>query len=266
LLDYHLHTTYSEDSIILPDELCRLALAAGLKDIAITDHLDIDWPFKPYCFQIDDMDKYIATVKELQKAYDGKLTIRLGVEFGLCSHTLEKYREIAGKYPFDFIIGSIHIVDGLDPYMKEYYEHRSKEKSYTDYYETIYKLITVFDEFSVLGHLDYPRRYCVYPYDERDHLIGLDIIEEILKHLVHAGKGIEVNTSGYRHSSGQPLPHPDILKLYRSLGGEILTLGSDAHEPSYISYGSGRAIEMIKSCGFDYLTSFSKRQPSFIKL
>ena len=265
MLDYHLHTTYSEDSIIPPDELCRIALAAGLKEIAITDHMDIDWPFKPYRYEIDDMDKYIAAVRELQKAYDGKLTIRLGVEFGLRPHTLEKFREIA-KYPFDFIIGSIHIVDGMDPFMKEYYEHRNKEKSYTDYYETIYKLITAFDEYSVLGHLDYLRRYCVYPYDERDHLIGLDIIEEILRHLIHAGKGIEVNTSGFRHCSGQSLPHPDILKLYRSLGGEILTLGSDAHEPRYISYETRRAIEMIKNCGFEYLTSFSKRQPIFIKL
>ncbi len=266
MFDYHIHTSFSEDSQMPPETACRRALERGLQEIAITDHMDFDWPIKPYHFEIEDLDLYFKTLLGLKQAYAKRLTLKLGIEMGLRPHTLEASAGLIKRYPLDYIIASIHIVDGMDPYLPEYYKDRDKVKSYTDYYEEIFTSIGAYDGFSVLGHLDYLRRYCVYPYESNDHLIGIDIVEAILKRLIDKGKGLELNTSGYRHTSGQPLPHPDILKLYKRLGGEILTLGSDAHVPEFIGFQFSHAIEVMKNCGFSYLTSYTGLKPNFIKI
>ncbi|HZK34185.1 MAG TPA: histidinol phosphate phosphatase, partial [Bacillota bacterium] len=118
----------------------------------------------------------------------------------------------------------------------------------------------------VLGHLDLVRRYAPYKYDSNDHLIGLDIIKAIFKTLIENGKGIELNSSGFGHSSGVPLPHPDIIRLYRELGGEIITIGSDAHSSEFVAYESKRSVDLLKSLGFKYVTRFDKMEPEFAKI
>ena len=266
MLDYHMHSLHSEDGRMTMDEACQRAVALRLKEICFTDHMDIDWPDKAFTFQIADMDKYIEDVKEMQDKYKNRLTIKLGMEVGMQAHTLDQSKIIVNGYPFDFVIASLHLVNKVDPYLPLYYENRDKKKSYIDYYEAMYEMLLTYNDFCVLGHMDYLRRYSPYPYQNDDHFIGLDIIEAILKHLIDKGKGIEVNTSGYRHLSQQPLPHPDIIKRYRELGGKIITIGSDAHFVEHVGYENNRAIELTKSAGFSYITSFTRLQPSFIKI
>lgn len=261
-----MHTTFSNDGEMTMEEACSQAIKAGLKEIAITDHMDIDLPDNPAAFQIKDMNLYMKELALIKDQFKGRLKVKAGIEIGLQDWTLEKAAKVINGYPFDFVIASIHQVDGEDPYYKTYFNSRSKIKSYTDYYETIYQLLNDYDDFNVLGHLDYLRRYSPYEYDENDHRIGEDIIESILGLLIQKGRGLELNTAGCQHFSKQPHPHPDVLKMFRELGGEIVTIGSDAHSVEYVGYETDRALEWLKYAGFDYVASFTDMKPSFIKI
>ena len=266
LLDYHLHSTYSPDGEMTMDEACNRAIEAGLKEIAITDHMDIDLPDNKAAFQIEDLDQYFNDLISTKNRFQDKLKVKAGLELGLQDWTLQEASRIINAYSWDFVIASVHLVNGEDPYYRYYFNSRDKIKSYTDYYETILMLLKDYNDFNVLGHLDYLRRYSPYEYSLEDHLIGKEIIEEILIMLVQKGKGLEVNTAGFKHYSGQPHPHPDILKWFRELGGEIITIGSDAHSVNYVGYETASALECLRYAGFSYVTSFTEMKPVFIKI
>jgi histidinol-phosphatase (PHP family) len=93
-----------------------------------------------------------------------------------------------------------------------------------------------------------------------------DIIDEILKKLIEAGKGIEINTAGLRYGMGQTNPHEKILRRYRELGGEIISVGSDSHEPAQLAYAFDLVPRLLQNCGFRYYTEFSQRKPEMIPL
>ena len=266
MLDYHMHSTFSEDGTMTMEEACWQAVKVGLKEIAITDHMDIDLPENIYAFQIKDMYGYMKEISKVKEQFKGLLKVKAGIELGLQDWTLDQCAALTVNFPLDFVIASIHNVNGEDPYFRVYFNSRDKEKSYTDYYETILQLIEEYDDFNVLGHLDYFRRYSPYGYGPEDRWSGKDLVEAILKVLVRKGKGMELNTSGFAHSSRQPHPHPDILKWFRELGGEIVTIGSDAHSVEEVGYENKRALEWLKYAGFDYVTSFTDMKPEFIKI
>jgi histidinol-phosphatase (PHP family) len=94
----------------------------------------------------------------------------------------------------------------------------------------------------------------------------LDITEEIFKLLIHKGKGIEINTSGLRYSLDSTSPPLEFIQRFKDLGGEIITIGSDAHAPEQIGLGLDIALEMAKSAGFKYVATFSKGIPQFNKI
>nr|PZN12188.1 MAG: histidinol phosphate phosphatase [Caldicoprobacter oshimai] len=267
MLDYHLHSTYSLDSRMSMEAACMRAIEAGLKEIAFTDHIDIDWPddsIPP--FDIRTLDRYFEDIEKMQDMFKGQLVIKKGIEIGLQPHILEKCTDIIKAYPFDFVIASVHIVGGVDPYWGTFYQGKTKEESYRQYYEEILMLIKSFDAFNVLGHLDYIKRYSPFPIEETDHLLCATLVDEILKTLISKDKGLEVNTSGYRHASKSPMPHPDIIARYKQLGGSILTLGSDAHAPEHVAFEFEAALNEIKRSGFDTLTVFTSMQPEFVAI
>lgn len=260
--DYHVHTYHSPDSDVLPGDACEAAINTGLSEIAFTDHMDIDWPSDLF-FEIEDPDKYVNEITKVKNKYSGRLSVKLGIEMGLQPHTLNNSIEIIKKYPFDFVIASVHLVNREDPYLPEYYAERDKRKSYEDYYTEVYRLLKLYDRYNVIGHLDYLRRYIPYPYEPEDAYIAQDMVDEILRHLVENGKGLEVNTSGYSHISNNTMPHFNVIKRFKELGGEIITLGSDAHTTDQIGYQWKRGLEMIMEAGFVYLTSFTDMNPEF---
>ena len=122
------------------------------------------------------------------------------------------------------------------------------------------------DCFDSYGHLDYvvrygPARNLNYSYEAYQ-----DLIDPILKTLIEKGKGLECNTGGLRYGLGHPNPCEDILRRYRQLGGEILTIGSDAHSPEQVGYGFQTASRLLAACGFRYYTVFHRRKPEFLPL
>jgi histidinol-phosphatase (PHP family) len=194
------------------------------------------------------------------------LKIQLGLELGEGNHHPEAAKKVYGTPGTDFIIGSVHALRGLpDFYLMEYKseEHCAElNRKYLEEYLELSRLGT----FDVLGHVGYTSRYMFNAGFKTSLLPFMDMVEELFKIVIAAGKGIEVNTAGLRNPVGEFAPVPEILALYRRLGGEILTVGSDAHYPEHAGNGVREAYELIRQCGFKYISVFRQHKPEFVKL
>lgn len=266
LFDYHIHSQYSIDGKMTMDEACKRAIELGLEEIVFTDHIDLDWPDNKTHLDMDNIKLYIKNIEAMQEKYDDRLIVKKGMELGLQPQLLDELNLIVDTFPVDFIIASIHVVDGMDPYLKKYYLDKTKEESYIRYYEQILMLIREFDNFNVLGHLDYVKRYSPLEWEENEHLYGLNVIDEIFQVLIEKGKGIEVNTSGYRHISDAPMPNIELVKRFIDMGGEIITIGSDAHSVDGLAYSFDRALGELRSAGITELTTFNNRKPENVSI
>lgn len=264
-IDSHLHTGFSADSDTPPRLQIERAIALGMPALYITDHQDFDGPPDVMDFTFDT-SAYFDTLFQLKEEYQDRIELRIGVELGLQTGIPSDLPSYAASHPFEFIIGSTHFCDGMDPYYPIFYEGRSEKAAYRSYFEEELKNLTAYDCFDVAGHLDFVVRYgpnknTFYSYEKYR-----DIFDEILNVLIKKGKGIECNTAGFRAGLGQPHPAVWLLKRYRELGGEILTIGSDAHVPEHMAYHFDRAGELLKTCGFRYYTVFKGRKPEFLPL
>lgn len=265
LWDTHMHTHFSGDSQAAPSEMADTAIQLGLGGICITDHLDYDYPEEPDLF-LPDLPAYYNSIRKLQEEYQNTLPIRFGIEIGLQPHVVKKNQQVTKSYPFDFVIGSSHVVHHRDPYYGIFYEGRTEQEAYREYFESILENLHTEADFDVYGHLDYVVRYgpdknLNYTYEKY-----ADIIDEILRILIGKGKGIEINTAGFKYGLGHPNPTEEILRRYRTLGGEIITVGADAHQPEHIAYDFAKVPGILKAAGFSYFTVFRQRKPEFFKL
>lgn len=273
--DMHMHTWFSTDSEACPCDMADEAVRKGLKTICFTDHFDkddLEWGEEG----IFDVDAYFVEMQKLQEEYAGKLNIRIGIELGLRTYLKDYYEELTKKYPFDFAIGSVHNVpykkdaEGnilyTDPAAEKLFTDRTDKEAYRLMMETTLENVRTSDCFQTLGHLDYVVRYGKSREKEYSYTDYADIIDEILKLLIEKEKGLEVNSAGLKYGLPFAHPHPDVLKHYRELGGEIITIGADAHKPEHIAYDFAKAEEILKSCGFKYYTEFFEQKPVFKQL
>lgn len=273
--DMHMHTWFSTDSEACPRDMADEAVRKGLKTICFTDHFDkddLEWGEEG----IFDVDAYFVEMQKLQEEYAGKLNIRIGIELGLRTYLKDYYEELTKKYPFDFVIGSVHNVpykkdaEGnilyTDPAAEKLFTDRTDKEAYRLMMETTLENVRTLDCFQTLGHLDYVVRYGKSREKEYSYTDYADIIDEILKLLIEKEKGLEVNSAGLKYGLPFAHPHPDVLKRYRELGGEIITIGADAHKPEHIAYDFAKAEEILKSCGFKYYTEFFEQKPVFKQL
>ena len=273
--DMHMHTWFSTDSEACPRDMADEAVRKGLKTICFTDHFDkddLEWGEEG----IFDVDAYFVEMQKLQEEYAGKLNIRIGIELGFRTYLKDYYEELTKKYPFDFVIGSVHNVpykkdaEGnilyTDPAAEKLFTDRTDKEAYRLMMETTLENVRTSDCFQTLGHLDYVVRHGKSREKEYSYTDYADIIDEILKLLIEKEKGLEVNSAGLKYGLPFAHPHPDVLKRYRELGGEIITIGADAHKPEHIAYDFAKAEEILKSCGFKYYTEFFEQKPVFKQL
>lgn len=265
LWDTHMHSQYSGDSDAPQDSMINAAIQKGLSGICFTDHLDIDYPDEPDLFLLD-LPNYTASVLAQSERFHDSIDIRLGVELGLQPHLSALHVDILAQYPFDFVIGSSHVVHGFDPYYPNFYEGRTETECYLEYFESILENIHAFDGFDVYGHIDYVVRYGPNRNANYSYKKYCDVIDEILKLLINMGKGIEINTGGFKYGLGHPNPTEEIIARYRELGGEIITIGADAHKPEHVGYDFEKVPAILKNAGFRYYTVFKERTPEFVKL
>lgn len=264
--DYHLHSSFSGDSDTPMEDVIRKGTDMGFTIMCITEHLDMDFPESTGLDFSLDMESYYNKFSTLREKYKPLLDLRFGVELGLQPHLAARHREFIQEYPFDFIIGSSHIADGIDPYYPEFYEGRTEDEAYRSYFESILENLNAFSDVDVYGHIDYVVRYGPNKNRFYSYKKFSDIIDAILQKIIDKGLGIECNTGGIKYGLGHPNPCEDILTRYRELGGEILTIGSDAHTPKHVGYAFGQLPELLKSCGFTHYTIFKDRKAEFIPL
>lgn len=267
--DYHLHSCFSGDSTTSMEEMIRKGIALHLDTMCFTEHMDMDYVYvKPEEAGMFDLntDSYLYELATLKNKYADQIKILFGVELGLQPHLRRELALYAKSFPFDFIIASSHLCNGKDPYYPYFYEGRSDEEAYREYFASILDNLKVFHNFDVYGHLDYVVRYGKnkdkdYSYDKYR-----DILDKILTTLLEMEKGIELNTGAIKYHLKELNPCTDILKRYKQLGGEIITIGSDAHEPAAIARGFDAAAQVLSECGFQYYVSFENRMPEFHRI
>lgn len=267
--DFHLHSSFSGDSDIPMEQMVLRGIEMGLTEMCFTEHNDFDYPVTERetdgFFEVNP-DAYLCDFLKLREKYEDKITLLFGVELGLQPHLAQRNTAFAREHDYDFIIGSSHLCHGKDPYYPAFYEGRTQEAAYLEYFESILENLKAYKDFDVYGHLDYVVRYGPakdqgYAYEMYRH-----IFDRILSELIAMEKGIEINTAALARGMREPNPCIGILKRYRALGGEIITAGSDAHEPRQIAHAFDQAAEILKECGFRYYTTFEKRIPAFHKL
>ncbi len=268
--DFHLHSTHSGDGKSKMEDIVKSAIDRGLTQICFTEHNDIDFPYdertREGMFDLNT-DSYLYELLGLREKYSDKIKIGFGVELGMQTDAFRKNAVYAKSYDFDFIIFSCHIVNGLDPYYPQYFEGRSEEEAMREYFKCILDNVKLFNNYDVVGHLDYAIRYAPETDKNYSYYTYKDLIDKILETVIDNGKGIEVNTAGIRKYYLKDVhPNTDILKRYKELGGEIVTVGSDAHSVGYEGADFDRAYEALKAAGFEYYTTFEGRIASYHKL
>lgn len=261
-LDYHNHSQLSPDSQAPLAQMVQAAIHAGISEMCLTDHYDTlegdgsrRAPF--------DWAPAVAQIKPIQEQFKGQIKLKLGLELG-CAHLDPTAVETAPP-ELDFILGSIHnqseSVGGGDMYFIHYGNEAICHRILKDYFSSVLALAAT-DTYDVLSHLIYPLRYM-----ERDgQNISLkpyhDSMGDIMTTAIQVGKGIELNSYNGRTLA----PWLPVLKQYKSLGGEILTTGSDAHAPHNMGKGIPELVELAKEAGFKYLCSYDKRKPTFLPI
>jgi len=237
----------------------------GLRGVCFTDHVDLDYPTSEICFELS-YDDYINELSSIRALFSGDFEIYTGLEIGMQPHINADNEALLKGKSFDFIIGSIHCVNKKDMYDGSFLEGITNNEGVINYFNDMLHCIDNFRVFDVLGHLDGIRRYLRGKESSFSYNIYKGFIHTVLSKLINSNRGIEINTSGLRYGLSTFHPLPDILKLYRFLGGEIVTLGSDSHNPGTLAYGFKDALALLSELGFKYYTIYKDRKPVFIKI
>lgn len=277
--DYHVHSDFSFDSQTPMEHQIERALEVGLDELCFTDHVDYgvmpDWDdestpagdFRGKPKRNVDYPRYFEKLRALREQMRGRLTLRRGLEFGVQQHTIGRFNALYERWKnsLDFVLLSVHEVNDQEFYPPTLMEGRTQEEYNRLYFEELLAVAQRFEHYCVLAHVDVLRRYDPageYPFEK-----SRDIIAEILRTAIGKGKGIEMNTASWRYELKDVQPCRQILRLYRDLGGEILTIGSDAHRPERLGGNLDDARAILRDeFGFRYGCTFENMEPTFYKL
>ncbi|CDQ41003.1 MULTISPECIES: histidinol-phosphatase HisJ family protein [Virgibacillus] len=259
MFDYHMHSTFSADCDTPMEKAIEEAIHRGLREICFTEHIDEDYPDPTITFDLD-LAAYDKKIREMQQAYANRISIKKGVEIGIQPHLISNCKRVVEQEVFDFVICSMHTTQKKDLHSGDFFKNQTIEEAYQQYYQELYACITQFKEFQVLGHIDLVKRYTKGQESNHDFH---SILSQIFHEIIPAGKGIEINTSGFRYGLNSAMPSTDILKLYKDCGGEIITVGSDSHVETTVGSGVEDAIRLLRYLGFKYVTTFENKQPIF---
>ena len=261
MFDYHMHSRVSFDSKEDPANIIKAAEKMCLREICFTDHTD-------YFANVDEQ-KWVFDQQVYSDNYDHlshpTIKIRRGMEFGLKPYNADQLAVDAKKRDYDFILGSVHLVNEVDVYEPSYWQTITVPEAEIAYLEETLKCVQHHDGYDVLGHLTYLSK-CRGHHTHKPIELNRyrDIVEEIFKNIISRGKGIEVNTSGWDRC-GDYLPGMDYVRLYKELGGEIVTIGSDAHTADRVGQYSYEVAAQLKEI-MGHVCTFEGRKPIFHKL
>ena len=271
IADSHTHSKYSFDG---PQNssgeicsLCEAAIERGLSEIAITDHLDINGAVEGIYPEID-CDSIRRDVLAAKEKYAGKLYVCYGIELGQAMEYPKEAKAFLDKYKYEFVIGSLHNYPGVPDYSFIDYAQitdRHIEKLFRSSIDGLCDLCN-FDGLNTIAHFTYMHRYVRRAGKEIDFSKFGDEIRTFLKRVIEKGKALEINTSTLRDPSHITMPTHELVKLYRQLGGEMITCGSDSHGAEFVGAGIKETYEFLESAGFEYITVFHDGKPIMKKL
>lgn len=265
IIDCHTHSSFSIDSKMSAHDGVLSAINAGLAGLIFTDHIDLDYPDSAYNFSFDIAARS-DFLNNLRLEFKERAKILKGLELGFQLQIVNQASELVKSYDFDFVILSVHVVDKIDLCHKIFHDGQPKEQVYNRYLQAIYESVDKFDDFDVVGHIGYLSRYVTYQDKALKYADYSDILDAIFKKVIQKGKGIEVNTAGYFYKLGFTHPDFDSITRYKELGGEIITIGSDAHDAGRVGENFGLVIKHLSAIGFKYVTYFENRKPVFVKI
>ena len=259
LIDMHTHSDNSPDAVHSPMYMCEHAVRKGLRALAITDHCEINDFFE---------QKYASTVfhsyfecAKARSAFEGQLLVLIGLEIGQAFDNVALCEKLIKKYPYDFILGSVHTPRGFKQDIKEIeYDKLDVYEFMNNYFSELTDLAK-WDGCDALAHITCPMRRIQGVYNiDFDYDKVSDKLDELLLAIIKNNKALEINTSGLRQDIGLMMPEEKIVRRYRELGGEYITIGSDSHTAYDVGEGIEEAMKMAKSCGFDKITFYVNRQ------
>lgn len=258
MIDCHMHSNCSGDCTASMPDMCQAAVQKGLKTICFTEHID----FEPTdsCFGQFDYDLYKRRISEARSTYGEVLDIRCGIEVDFQTKYRSEIGDLLAGTEFDYVLGAAHYVNGviLEDH-ERYFPGKTAEQAYTPYFSNTLAAVET-GWFDTLAHLDLCKRYGVRYYGRLDWSPYREVIERILAAVVDKNMSLEINTSGLRQSPEDTYPSTDLLSLYASLGGKLITVGSDAHKPEHVGAGIQTAIDAARTLGFTSLSTYSARK------
>jgi histidinol-phosphatase (PHP family) len=254
-LDAHLHTDLSPDSDVPIDRFAEQAVEREIAELAITDHVDFE-PGSP-AFAFTTYAQRERVVREAAERWAERgLAIRFGVEITFDSRYEAQIREHLRTHAYDFVIGSVHVYRA-SPYAVEhvagFVEGRSLAEIVAPYFGEVLAAARS-GLFDALGHLDFVKRYLHPHVTAADLARAPELYEPILRALVESGTALEVNTSGLRQAAGETYPSAGIVALFRELGGERITVGSDAHRATAFAFALEDGYAHARAAGFEAMT------------
>lgn len=272
LIDCHIHSTCSDDGRDSMLDMARASYYAGVRYLCFTDHIDLD----DYRTGLPDSDCFSrrdatrSAYRETIAAAPADISVRLGVELGEGNHDPARAAAIAAAPEFDFVLASLHNLRGMQDFYGLEYESEADCKQLFALYVSELLELSKLDFYDSMAHIGYPIRYARKA-GFRGAAINMstygDELTVLLQNLIDGGRGIEINTAGYRSEYvAGPIPSPDVLRRYRDLGGELVTIGSDAHMVSQAAGGLRPGMQLLQRLGFSYVTFFENRKPRFIEL
>ncbi len=263
IIDYHTHTTFSPDAQYSMGAMCAAAIAAGLSEIAFTDHADFEPTDEATGYL--DLPEYIDSLRRFQREYAGRLKIRAGIELGDPHRYAVQHTRLLDDFDFDFVIGSIHWVNSRCTCTARFFDGVGPAQAYSEYFAAALEAAELGD-FDVMGHLDVPKRRGERLSPGFEPRLYEVQIRKLLRTLASNGRGIELNTSGLRHPVTEMCPSLTVLRWFGEEGGKIVTIGSDAHKPWHVGFAGEAAIAILRAAGFRHITTFERRRPNFIPI
>lgn len=264
--DYHMHSHNSGDSKAPMEAMIKSALDKGLSEICFTEHMDLDYPefpdLPPEQFTLN-IPAYREELFKYKEIYKDRINIKFGIEVGMQPQVTEQNLKLVKENDFDFVIASIHLVDKKDPFYGDFWGWDTIENIFKRFFEVTLENLKLFNDFDVLGHLDYIARYVPNGDTTYSYARFKDQIDEILAFLAKNGKGLDFNSKVLGYSDTLlPNPCPEALKRFKEFGGEIITFGSDAHRPDTIGCEFAKMRQIALDCGFTHYYTFDHRTPT----
>jgi histidinol-phosphatase (PHP family) len=239
-------------------DMCRRALALGIREIAFTEHFD-PMP-SDICYDFYNATDYFEKLAAARQEFEPQgLRLRAGVELGEHHRFADVQRPVLAAWPYDFALGSLHWV-GEDLIFEDSYFRAHQPREIAEAYFTELLALVRFGGFDVLSHADVLKRVAYQVYGKFDIADWEDLVRPVWQACIEQGIGIEINTTGLRLAVNEVHPGPAALRWYREMGGEILTIGSDGHRPDHVGFGLPTALDLARAAGFTRIASFERRK------